>query len=151
MQRIFLLICFICIESVYADAIDDAFNAQNKQSTVRTTVDSTIYSKTNDSSHQVFDRNREVEQRRREEFRTQSGGESGGKGAKIYACDGRCVGSLFAVGINFKGYKVNGNDADSAAENARREAEHGVCEGGGKGDHSRAWWAEVSSTNCKLL
>lgn len=63
----------------------------------------------------------------------------------VYTCTVQCRGSLYATGARVEHFRVNGKNQDNAAENARDEAGKSVCKGGGKGDFSRAWWADVVS------
>lgn len=74
---------------------------------------------------------------------------SSGGGGRVFVCSMVCRGSLMAVGTKVEAYRVMGRDADQAAENARSEAGKTLCKGGGKGDFSRAWWADVSATSCR--
>ena len=76
-----------------------------------------------------------------------SSGSSGG--GRVFICSMICRGSLMAVGTKVDAYRVMGRDRDHAAENARSEAGKTLCKGGGKGDFTRAWWADVSSTSCR--
>lgn len=127
--------------------LDKIFIEQETSGNTSVKVDDSVMARASESGTKVFERTEEILSRERHSISSDSSGINSGNA--IFSCTVQCRGSLYAVGARFENYRVNGNDGDKAAENAREQAGNTVCKGGGKGDFSRAWWGEVNVTSCK--